>query len=528
MMNRILLLFISSLCLGMTLTACVGISYDLQTPNAISNKLNKTATPTSGEFPAETQIRSADGMRMVYVPGGTFQMGSTETEITEAIALCQEHYTICNRWFYEREGPQHPVSLAGFWFDQNEVSNAQYSICVEAGVCGEPSTCKKGEATFGGPAKASHPVVCVDWEEAQVYCQWAGGRLPTEAEWEYAFRGEEGLIYPWGDAFDGTNLNYCDENCDQSHADDRFDDGYVRTAPVGSYPQGASWCGALNLGGNVSEWVADWFGDYAPEETSNPSGPSTGDEKMVKGCSWYFHPAYCRGTFRASVDPRTRFDYLGFRCAKPTDQDNEDKTNLDSASLVAPVGNTPTIDGSITPGEWEAARVESFADGSDLLLMQADGYLYLGIRSKTPKMIASNVFIQRGEEIEILHTSAALGTAVYQKDGENWHKSQDFTWKCRDTSNSENAKAEREEFLLEEGWVGVNTWIGTPEELEYRIKIGEEPMHLAAVIIRTSPPYEKISWPAHLSDDCTKDTPDGLLDTMHFSPDDWVRLEVSR
>jgi hypothetical protein len=94
--------------------------------------------------------------------------------------------------------------------------------------------------------------------------------------------------------------------------------------------------------------------------------------------------------------------------------------------------------------------------------MQADGYLYLGIRSKTPGMIASNVFIQRDEEVEILHTSAALGTAVYQIKMDGWHQIQDFTWRCRDTSNSENAKAEREEFLLEEGWVGVNTWLGIP------------------------------------------------------------------
>lgn len=527
-MNRKLLLIFSLLCLGMALTACVGISYDLQTPTAISNQPDMTATPTSQESPPKSHERPADGMRMVYVPSGTFQLGSTETQIMEAIALCQEHYAICNRWYYEREGPQHSVSLEDFWFDQIEVSNAQYRLCVDAGVCAEPTTCKKGEATFGDPEKADHPVVCVNWEEAQAYCQWAGGRLPTEAEWEFAFRGEEGLIYPWGDAFDGSKLNYCEKNCDQSHADDRFDDGYARTAPVGSYPQGASWCGALNLGGNVSEWVADWFGDYPPEGVSNPSGPSTGNEKMVKGCSWFFHPAYCRGALRASVDPEIRFDYLGFRCAKSTDQENETKTSPNSASIIVPVGNTPTIDGSLNSGEWEAALVEYFADGSELHLMQADGYLYLGIRSKTPEMIASNVFIQRDDEVEILHTSAALGTAIYIKELDGWHQIKDFTWKCRDTSDSDNAKAEREKFLLEEGWGGVNSRIGTPEELEYRIKIGEEPMRLAATIIRTSPPYEKIPWPSDLEDDCIKNTPDGLPETMDFSPEDWMRLEVSR
>ena len=110
-------LFFCLLCLGMALAACVGISYDLQTPTAISNQLDKTTTPISQEIPPESYERPADVMRMVFVPGGTFHMGSTETGITEGIALCQEHFTIYNRWFYEREGPQHAVSLDDLWID---------------------------------------------------------------------------------------------------------------------------------------------------------------------------------------------------------------------------------------------------------------------------------------------------------------------------------------------------------------------------------------------------------------------------
>jgi formylglycine-generating enzyme required for sulfatase activity len=262
----------------------------------------------------EYWVRPADEMTMVFIPGGTFQMGSTQAEIEEAIELCQEHYYICNRWYYERESPIHSVSQDSYWIDQTEVSNAQYRLCVDAGECAEPLTCQKGEPTFDDLNQTNHPVVCVNWADAQNYCHWVGARLPSEAEWEYAYRGEQRLIFTWGNEFDGSNLNYCDENCSQTHTDARFDDGFAQTAPVGSYPSGMSWSGVYNLSGNVSEWVSDWFGEYTAEDVANPSGPSTGDKKMLKGCSWFYHPTYCRGAARPAVNPDTRFDYLGFRC----------------------------------------------------------------------------------------------------------------------------------------------------------------------------------------------------------------------
>jgi len=175
--------------------------------------------------------------------------------------------------------------------------------------------CKKGEPIYSDDDKADHPVVCVTWFDAQAYCGWAGARLPTEAEWEYAYRGEKGFIYPWGDDFDGDRLNYCDFNCTERHADARYDDGYEKTSPVMGHPEDVSWINALGMSGNVSEWVTDWFGEYSSQAESNPTGPTEGSEKLVKGCSWYFHPAYCRGATRASISPETRFDYVGFRCA---------------------------------------------------------------------------------------------------------------------------------------------------------------------------------------------------------------------
>lgn len=294
------------------LSGCGGNESDIQTPSILNTSQQEKQAPSTPE------TRPADEMTMIYIPSGEFKMGSTEAEIEEAISLCQQHYSPCNHWYYKRESPQHLVSLDDFWIDQTEITNAQYQLCVNAGSCVEPSTCKKGESTFNDLNKADHPVVCVNWEEAQNYCQWADARLPTEAEWEYAFRGEGNLIYPWGNSFDGSKLNYCDVNCDQSHADNAFDDGYQLTAPIGSYPAGESWAGLQNMSGNVSEWVSDWFGEYSADALSNPAGSASGSEKMVKGCSWFFSPAYCRGAARPSIPPDTRFDYLGFRCALPT------------------------------------------------------------------------------------------------------------------------------------------------------------------------------------------------------------------
>jgi len=269
----------------------------------------------SAQTSTETQIRQLDQMRMVFVPSGTFQMGSTETEVMDALAFCRQHYSFCNNWFYMHEYPQHTVTLDNFWIDQTEVSNAQYRLCVEAGICTEPTRCKRGEPIYGDAEKTDHPVVCVSWDDAKIYCEWAGARLPSEAEWEYAFRGEQNLIYPWGNTFDGTKLNYCDVNCELSHADDQYDDHYDKTAPIGSFPEDVSWCGALDLSGNVSEWVADWSGSYVSKSDLNPTGPLSGTEKILRGCNWNSQPAYCRGATRPFVSPDTRFDYLGFRCA---------------------------------------------------------------------------------------------------------------------------------------------------------------------------------------------------------------------
>lgn len=256
------------------------------------------AAPAAAHGLGDTSLRPADGMPMVYVPGGEFKMGRP--------------WSLADR--------KHAVELDSYWIDQTEVTNAHYRRCVEAGACRAPTACSWGEPTYDDVAKADHPALCVAWHEARAYCAWAGGRVPTEAEWEYAARGPDSAIYPWGDEFDGTKLNSCDANCPhEDHSVKDYDDGYARTAPVGTYPEGASWCGALDLAGNVWEWVADWHGSYPLTRQTNPAGPESGSERLIRGGSWFENNEYrfLRADNRHPFEPRATHDVIGFRCVVP-------------------------------------------------------------------------------------------------------------------------------------------------------------------------------------------------------------------
>jgi serine/threonine-protein kinase len=263
-------------------------------PTATALALTETPTPEPTPVDpsrGDTWTRPADGMEMVFLPAGEFSMGSDEGEIDEK--------------------PMHDVYLDAYWIDKTEVTNAQYRKCVEGGACSTPQCW--GDDLFNDPYQ---PVVCVNWFQAEAYCQWVGARLPTEAEWEKAARGTQGRIYPWGNAFDGTKLNYCDANCEIGNKDTGFDDGYARTAPVGSYPAGGSPCGALDMAGNVWEWVADRYASdyyrYSPER--NPQGPSTGGYRVLRGGSWNSDSDGARSTSRIKNFPVYAYISLGFRC----------------------------------------------------------------------------------------------------------------------------------------------------------------------------------------------------------------------
>jgi len=274
-----------------------------------------TPEPTHTPDPAEgslgdTFTRPSDGMEMVYVPAGEFERGSTDAEIDETVALCNQYTTNCTPELFADQQPAHSVALDAFWIDRTQVTNEQYARCVLDGDCAEPAFADAPHFTG-----ADYPVLGVDWYNAVAYCEWAGARLPTEAEWEYAARGPEGRQFPWGEAFDGARLNFCDVNCPFFWKAEAFDDGYRYTAPVGSYPEGASWCGALDMAGNVDEWVADWYGGYPSGQQVNPTGPESGESRVLRGGSYVSGPSLTRAASRSMHAPSGAGNSVGFRCA---------------------------------------------------------------------------------------------------------------------------------------------------------------------------------------------------------------------
>jgi hypothetical protein len=149
------------------------------------------------------------------------------------------------------------------------------------------------------------------------------------------------------------------------------------------------------------------------------------------------------------------------------------------------------------------------------LFLYNEGFLYLGIRASTTEMIVRNVYLDRGDEIAILHASAALGAAVYRREEESWRLARDFVWRCRDTGDSPAAQQEREAFLREQGWVAANSRVGTPHELEHQIKMSGERLRLALNYIAASQTDVKIPWP------------DGLAEQLDFSPERWADIVVA-
>jgi len=241
------------------------------------------APPHAGSL-GETWPRPADGMEMVFAPAGTFPMGNPDPGVASG-----------------DEAPVHQVTLDAFWIDRTEVSNAEYALCLEAGACATPRYWD--EPVYQRFRRDDLPVIGVDWDDAVAYCEWAGARLPTEAEWEYAAAGPEANDFPWG-----NDLPTCDE------AQWALCPGEV--VPVDSLPAGASWVGAVNMAGNVWEWVHDYYAPAYPSAPQvNPTGPAEGGMRVLRGGIWTAMEFLVKTTNRYYWWPDARSITIGFRCA---------------------------------------------------------------------------------------------------------------------------------------------------------------------------------------------------------------------
>jgi formylglycine-generating enzyme required for sulfatase activity len=276
-------------------------------------------------------------MTQVYVPAGEFRMGSTSADLEQILRECSN----CLPDWFKDVSPQHKVYLDAFWIDKTEVTNAMFARFV-AETSYQTDADKEGTGIIfnllsedwkkikganwqhpGGPTTDisgldNHPVVQVSNQDARAYCKWAGRRLPTEAEWEKAARGTDGRNYPWGNQPPAGNLlNFADRSLNVREGDNSGDDGYRNTAPVGSYPAGASPYGALDMSGNVGEHVADWYSEiyYSNSPRRNPTGPSSGDYFVMRGGSWSRARWHVRTFIRVTFTPEKRSNGVGFRCA---------------------------------------------------------------------------------------------------------------------------------------------------------------------------------------------------------------------
>lgn len=241
--------------------------------------------------PLDVKTSEMDDMVQVFVPEGEFLMGKGEV-------------------YKNADSPQHTVFLDAFWIDKVEVSNAMYIKCMRAGFC---TGLVSDNIYYQNWVYRDHPITYVTWVQANEYCQWAGRRLPTEAEWEKAARGTDGRMYPWGD--DAPNPRLANFSGSMIH----------EAVSVYRYPLGASPYGALNMSGNVREWVIDWYDPkyYLSSPRTNPRGPEVGLENSMRSGSYNEDGREIAVTSRYQHEPQSAGLSRGFRCAQDANAENK-------------------------------------------------------------------------------------------------------------------------------------------------------------------------------------------------------------
>jgi len=294
-------------------------------PNAV---VWRTPEPPKGAQAGDVWVNPKDGMEMVYVPAGEFVLGMSDAQVEAWL----KEYPRDKRDDFKDEQPQCRVNLPGYWIGRTEVTNAQYLRFVRATGHRAPYHWKVGEVPSG---LESFPVVYVSWEDARAYAEWAGGRLPSELEWEKATRGADGRVFPWGNEWDSkrcrnleliTGMKYTTVD-EWLSAADRWVSAHdpVREAPaaVGAYAAGASPYGCLDMTANVWEWCADWYEGkayhrYAKGDLKAPARESElNPRKVFRGGSWGEGlPPRFRCAYRRSNFPVTLALDVGFRCAR--------------------------------------------------------------------------------------------------------------------------------------------------------------------------------------------------------------------
>ena len=298
------------------------------------NKSKEGPTPvTSASIPTASvsavPVAPACPTGMIKIEGGEFFMGSSDPRALD------------------NEKPAHSVTLSSYCIDRTEVTVGAYKACSDPGKCSPAGRENyfngfddlKGDAkgalntlcNISEPSgKAQHPINCIDWEQAANYCMKQGGRLPTEAEWEFAARGPDGRAYPWGDEAPSARfINACGTECTswgkKNHLDGvatfapmyKEDDKFATTAPVGSFPDGKSRFGLVDVVGNVWEWTGDFYAEYTKDAAKDPTGPKAGEEgRVARGGAWNgSDPSWVRPTFRFHFAANNRSYGIGFRCA---------------------------------------------------------------------------------------------------------------------------------------------------------------------------------------------------------------------